>query len=516
MAMMRPNRSHEDGFTVMELVWSASILLVVAMGVIGVLNFAAESTRRSAARVTALNVATQQLEKARSMPYDSVGVVYADGSHGSPAGTLAAVQTINGTYQVTTSVIWARTSAGRAQYKKVYVAVAWTNAGGGSLDVSTNIFGKSFLVNTGDMQVTILYKTSNQPVPGVLVTVTSAAGAYSAYTDEAGVAFFGYIPSGTYAVSAAITGYIVDVGPPLDAVGVTADGYSPVTAYAQEASSIRVSMTALASDGTTTPLSGVTVNAKKTGSTVVLTATTGTDGTVLFPTLVVGEYVIDASMTGYGPATGNVSVTVPGSDYSLALSMSARVGLTIRVVDGAGAIVSGALVYVKGPSSTINVAGSPATTPSNNGEVSFTSLVNGTYALTASKTGYTSATGSVVYDGTQGVIELKLTVPTSTTGTAVFATYIKDRNTGDHEHPHTAHDSILHTGSFRVTRSGYSSINFTSDVNGAYTLTGLAPGTWTVTENMNNTTGSPVSFVISVGETTLVNVYATVSTSGGG
>lgn len=504
MNMLRPSASREDGFTVLELVWSAAILLVVAMGVIGALNFAAESTRRSAARVTALNVATEQLEKARSMPYDSVGVVYLDGSHGSPAGTLPATSTVDGAYNVTTSVSWARDpNTNRALYKKVRVDVAWES---GTVNVSTNIFGKSNLVNTGDMSVRVLYQTSNEPVSNVLVTITPQSGtALSVRTDEAGEAFFGYIPSGTYSVAAAVSGYIVDVSA-LSAVVVNSDTLAAVTAYAQLASSIRVSVSELASDGTTAALSGVTVTAQKSGSPVVLTGTTLTDGSVVFDSLVVGEYVIEATKTGYGAASGNVSVTTPGEEYPLTLSMSQRVGLTIRVIDEAGAIVSGATVTVKGPSpATTNVSGSPATTPVNNGEVTFATLANGTYALTASKTGYTSASGSVTYNGTGGVVELRLTVPTSTTGSVTFASYVSDNSDDDH---HVPHGYILHPGKFRITREGYSFDSFWTDANGSYTVTGLAPGTYRVQERMDNFGGNAVTFTISAGETSYVTVYA--------
>lgn len=497
MIMLRPSASREDGFTVLELVWSAAILLVVAIGVIGALNFAAESTRRSAARVTALNVATEQLEKARSMPYDSVGVVYLDGSHGSPAGTLPATTTVDGAYQVTTSVTWARDpSTNRALYKKVRVDVAWES---GTVNVSTNIFGKSNLVNTGDMSVHILYLDGNGPVANTLVTITPTSGtAVSVRTDETGEAFFGFVPSGTYAVTAAVSGYIVDVSA-LTAVTVTADTLASVTAYAQLASSMRVTTVVTASDGTTTPLSGVSVTAKKTGF-ATLSGTTGTDGSVVFTELVSGDYSISATLTGYGPASGTVTVVTPGLEHQLQLSMSTRVGLTVLVVDGANAIISGASVTVVGPLTSTTIVGS-GLTPVNNGEITFTGLANGTYTVTATK-GTLTATKNVIYDGTQGVTTLVLVAPTSSTGSVKFEARYKSGN------------AIFPNATLKVKKkkSDGSYTDYTTvktDAYGYAYLSGVAPGDYRVSVDMDNWQGDPdkVYFTVTVGGETQVLVY---------
>jgi len=215
--------------------------------------------------------------------------------------------------------------------------------------------------------------------------------------------------------------------------------------------------------------------------------------------LPVGEYMITAAKLGYASATGNVTVSIPGDEYPIGLSMSERLGLTIKVVDSSGTEMSGATVNIRGPSpGTNNVSGSPVVTPTS-GEVSFNSLADGTYALTASKTGYTTAVGSVWYDGLNDVVVMQLVVPMATTGDVIFTTYVRHSSSGSYH---------LDNCRLRVTGPNGYSRNIESNNSGAYTISDLPTGSYSVVPR-SGWSGNAVSFTIGGGQTSYVTVYAT-------
>ncbi len=479
----------DEGFTVMELVWSAAIMLIVVMGVYGVLTFAATATQASAIRVTALNVANQRLEQARNLAYDNVGVVYTNGTQGNPAGTILTPEVIDGRFTVTTLVSWARDpSTHRALYKNVHVTVAWTEGRGGSVDVSTSIFGKSTVVNAGDLSVVVRDRDTGQALPASSVTVTPQSGtARVVSTDATGEAFFGYLPSGTYSVAVVKDDYIFDPSV-LSSVSIQADLLTSIVAYAQHPSTVRV----IVDDGASHPINGSTVTLTST-SGAVLTATTDASGVATFSNLLVGTYQVAARYTGSTTARGVVNVAAGGQTYSLALSLSPRIGLTVRVIDTSGVVVQGATVSVTGPSpSTANIAGSPQLTASN-GEISFGVLADGTYTISATKSGMIDATPiQVVYDGSS------TTVPVLTLGLSQYGTleiHIFDRN----GNPVTSRTRVSVWGP-----NGYSA-NLRSDNSSrdVIVITSLSPGQYSVQPNAG---GQIRTVNVQAGQTSIVNV----------
>ncbi len=392
----------EDGFTVMELVWSSMIMLVVVMGVYGVLTFAAQSTQASAIRVTALNLANQRLEQARNLAYDNVGVTFADGTQGNPAGTILTPEVVDDRFTVTTRVSWARDpDTNRALYKNVHVTVAWTEGRGGSVDVSTSVFGKSNLVNAGDLSISVRDRETDELLSGAVVTVTPQSGAARVVTtDENGEAFYGYLPSGTYSVTIVKGEYIFDAAV-LGAVSVQSDLLTSIVAFAQLPSTVRVTV----DDGTGNAVQGSAVTLTST-SGANLVQYTNSSGVATFSNLIVDTYQVAARYTGRSTARAQVNVAQGGQEYPLSMSLSPRYGLTVRV-EGSGGTVSGATVRVYGPQpSTSNAPGSPQTTATN-GEVSFGTLEDGVYTITATKNGWNDAAPLVfTYDGSSTTVQV--------------------------------------------------------------------------------------------------------------
>jgi len=465
------------------------IMLIVVMGVYGVLTFAAQSTQASAVRVTALNLANQRIEQARNLSYDNVGVTYADGTQGNPAGTISTPEVVDSRFTVTTTVSWARDPAtNRALYKNVHVSVAWTEGHAGHVDVSTSVYGKSNIVNAGDLSVVVRDRDTDEPLPGAVVTVRPQSGAARVVTsDENGEAFYGYLPSGTYAVTVVKGDYIFDPVV-LGSVSIQSDLLTSVVAYAQHPSTVNVHV----NDGASNPV-GDSVVTLTSASGAILTLNTDGSGTATFTNLLVGNYQVAARYTGRTTARDVVNVAAGGETYDLTLSLAPRVGLTVRVVDSSGVAVSGATVSVRGPSpSTANAPGSPATTASN-GEISFGTLEDGVYTISASKNGMVDATPmQVTYDGSS------ITVPTLTLGLNQFGT-LEIHIFDNHGHPVTSRTRVSVWGP-----NGYTAnIRSSTDSKDVIIITELSPGQYSVQPNAG---GQIRTVNVQAGQTSIVNV----------
>lgn len=460
---------------------ASAILLIIALGTLSALDFSAQSSADSARRVTATNVANQQIEQIRNMPYDVIGV---DGAN--PDGTIVTPVTVDDDYTVQTEVTWARDSSTlRALYKIVTVTVDWEEGLGGSFSVATNVYGKSSLVNTGDVALTILDRATGEPVEDAMVVLTASDGTpASVRTDENGEAFFGYLDTGDWSIDVTKSGYIYD-SQALPGVTVAPDLLTTAVGYLQEPSRLEVHV----QDQGGSVLSGVTVTAQRSGDTQVLTGTTGVGGAVEFDDLMVGQYSVSAALSGWSPASTVTMVSAPGEAVEVTLSLAEMQGLVVRVVDDNGVGMSGAEVSVRGPSpSTTQLPGSPMTTTSS-GDASFGYPAVGTYMVTVSRSGYGTVIRTISYDGSLPYYEVSLS-PEEYGSLEIHTVRSNGNNYG--------REWVIVVGEdfsqwVRTDSSGYA------------TLTGLRTGSYTVTSYRS---GRSYEVQVLADETALVTVVA--------
>ncbi|MBU4141469.1 prepilin-type N-terminal cleavage/methylation domain-containing protein, partial [Patescibacteria group bacterium] len=154
----------EGGFSFIEILIGIALLLVVSLGLYGAFQLCIQLVGQSKARITALSLASQQMEMIRNLPYNSVGT-----QGGIPTGSLLQSETIirnDIEYELKTSVIYiddpfdgtAPADTLAKDYKRVRTEVSWigrlapkepvilitdivpkgieTEAGGGTLSVS--------------------------------------------------------------------------------------------------------------------------------------------------------------------------------------------------------------------------------------------------------------------------------------------------------------------------------------------------------------------------------------------
>lgn len=110
--------------TFIDVVVGVALFSMVFVGLFTASKLSADLVSSTKARVGAVSLASDQVERARSLPYSAVGVI-----GGNPPGNIPAVSlvTMNGfEYSVHTTVSYGGTTP---QFKYVHVDVFWTIRG---------------------------------------------------------------------------------------------------------------------------------------------------------------------------------------------------------------------------------------------------------------------------------------------------------------------------------------------------------------------------------------------------
>lgn len=233
----------------------------------------------------------------------------------------------------------------------------------------------------------------------------------------------------------------------------------------------------LVTDGSA-PLGGVTISTTVNNQTVTTgTPTTGAVGTYVLPNLPTpGTYLITYSLTGYGTRTIVVDLAAGQSQSGVNVAIAGGTGtVNGRVIDGAGNGIGGATVTVGGGPSAAT------TTTLTSGSVGTFVLSGlpapGSYTLTVALPGYSSQTVPVSLSGSGPPPAVTISMPVasgSLLGKASFCDAAGACTAPAVGATVTATDGrTIQTTT--VTSSG------TSKGAGGYLLTGLAPGTYSVT-----------------------------------
>jgi hypothetical protein len=355
------------------------------MAVMTAISFGALSTSQAATRARALDIANQSLEQARNLPFDSVGIHYADGSFGDPSGSIPSTTTVDDV-SVRTEVSWSRDPVTlRHTYKNIKITASWTSPIQSSVSVASALYGKSDITNIGDLNVAVKEYGTGAPISMAQVYVTPAGGTAQrvVWADAAGESFFGALPIGPTPVRVTATNWVFDdtqlttctVIPDL-LTSVVAYGYRPCTA----------AVTVVDTSGTPIPSATVTITDSKARAR---TLTTSDDGLATFTDLLPDRWTVSVSASGRAGATGDLGQMVSGGTYPLTITLTQAVppgALTVQVHTMTGSDIFGATVAVTDAGAS-HIPGSPKTTATN-GEANFASVPTGTYTITVTKSGY--------------------------------------------------------------------------------------------------------------------------------
>jgi prepilin-type N-terminal cleavage/methylation domain-containing protein len=191
-------KKSEQGFTLVEAIVGVAVFAVIAVAFYFSINVVVDIVEISRRKTVANNLANEQMELLRNMPYSVVGVI-----NGNPAGPIPASQTknVNGIdYTINSYISYVDddyddlfpTDPYSADYKRARIEVCWT----GSLPCSNpSVLISDFSANTvetgegtGVMKITVL-DDNDQGVSGAFVTLRrdDPAVYIEGYTDGDGV-----------------------------------------------------------------------------------------------------------------------------------------------------------------------------------------------------------------------------------------------------------------------------------------------------------------------------------------
>ena len=171
------------GFSLIELTITIAIIGVLGMGLWNAWVIGLQVTTEKRAEVTATAIATEQVERMKTIPYAGLGTV-----GGIPAGSIPRETTIarNGiTYTVQTAVFYIDDSFdGKTpqdsiptDYKRIRVTVLWSGKFGVSpVVLMTDAAPKGLETNTGGGTLILrIADAARAPIPDAIVTIKNAA-----------------------------------------------------------------------------------------------------------------------------------------------------------------------------------------------------------------------------------------------------------------------------------------------------------------------------------------------------
>jgi hypothetical protein len=372
------------------------MLFTVTASISGVM-FAARATQLSERKSEALNIANQQIELARNLPFDEIATV--EPSNGLPAGKVPGVQSV-GPFTVTIDVAYGTYGASAAaRYKTIAATVSWSEPTSGSVTVSSMIAGASGTqaYNFGIVTLTVQDEaTPAKGVPGVTVWLTDSANrSYYAATSSTGTVQFTYVPSGNITFTMTKPGYVVDSLTSPTCVANTTTAYGPVTAHALRTGLVQCLSPAGA------PVGGVSV-ALTAGPNTVSPALTDASGYATFPSaLIKGSYTIGVTHNSYQLATSKI-LTVVAADAQTSVTLSVKPASVTATASAKGTI------YVWNVGGTLNTSMGTSTSKPYAAVFSLTNpdIQPKVYYFTTSNT-YAMTTSATITPGTAYSVTVK-------------------------------------------------------------------------------------------------------------
>ena len=294
----------------------------------------------------------------------------------------------------------------------------------------------------------------------------------TATADSSGNYSFSNLANGSYTVAASKSG--VTFSP--TSVQVTVDG-AQVTGVNFTASSSTGSQNTFTISGTISPAANGSGTTVTLGGASSATTTTNSSGVYSFTGLANGSYTITASKSGFTFSPSSLQVTINGANVTDGnFVVSAVPPNTFSISGTISPAASGSGVTV-----TLAGAAAAATTANSSGAYSFTGLANGSYTITASKSGFTFTPSS-----------LQVTVNgANLTGENFTASAITYSISG-------SISSAANGSGATVKLAGAASATTTANSSGGYSFTGLASGSYTITASKSGFTFSPSSLAVTV------------------
>jgi len=298
--------------------------------------------------------------------------------------------------------------------------------------------------------------------PGATVTLSGGASATATASPTGTYSFFGLV-NGSYSVAATNAGYLIT---PVSHA-VTVNGAN-ATANFTAAKLYTIT-------GTINGAGGIGAKVTLSGAASATTTTSST-GTYTFSSLLAGSYTVTPSNPGYFFTPGSTVVNITTANATANFTASPLTYTLSGTISGPG-----------GNGATVKLTGTLAINATANifGQYSFT-VTAGTYTVTPSKTGY-------VY------------TPTSQSVTVTNAAVVENFNSAVQTFTISGTISGAGGNGATVKLTGTATATVTANSLGAYTFTGLLPGSYTLTPGLTGYVFTPANQAVTI---STINVTA--------
>ncbi|MDD4599521.1 hypothetical protein SDC9_03962 [bioreactor metagenome] len=352
-------------------------------------------------------------------------------------------------------------------------------------EAGADVGGATVTAETADGLYGAADKSLFDRILGVKTAYAAAGFKVTAVTNASGIATFPNLPPGNYKFTVAYS------GKEMKSLAVSvADGSTSNSTVVLPASGGNI--VAMIIDAVSKAVINGAAVELKSGSNVIDTKTTGSDGTAVFSGLTAGStYTVAASAANYSGKSVNTAVA-DKETVAAAIALTPQGGgANITVKDDSNAPLSGAAVSV-----TVN--GQPQTAVTDDyGVAAFTNLPVGTYTFIATKADYNSNTISTTITG----------------GSIATADVTLTRQTGGAKITVTDGTAPLSGVAVKVTVNGQEQ-TATTVANGEATFANIPTGTYTFTATKADYGSGTASDVVIANGTTATAAIALARQTG--
>lgn len=338
-----------------------------------------------------------------------------------------------------------------------------------------------YLSAVGTINGTVTDSVTHLPISGALVQATIGNQViYSDTTASNGTYSLTNVQPGNYTLVIRASAHQTQI------VGVTAEDNQTVTVDIELVPGGGGILGNVTDALTTLPISGATISIYQ-GTNLIEKATTNGSGFYAVGGLAPGNYTVQATATGYQSLSIGAQVRLNLStevDFALngnpgAIAGIVRDSITTNPIMNALVGVFDGSVFVA--FSTTNIIGA----------YSFFDLAPGNYTVIASAQGYqTKAVGANVTSNVTTIVNFALDQPPGT-----IAGTVTDESTGN----------PIPGASINVVQGFTLITSVLTDTNGQYSISGFAPGNYTVIANAPNFSIAVVGATVIANQTTVVN-----------
>jgi Tfp pilus assembly protein PilV len=202
MPRRRSRLAAEDGGLIIEVIVSALLVGMLAVGIFSALDAASARTGAIKSRAIAANVAQADLERLRAMSLEDVSNrrdIYIKTLDGIPFTVTSRADWVTDS---SGSASCSSASSAKADYLKISATVSWPAMGGLKPVALTSVIAPptgSFASNEGSLAVKVADAAGN-PVVGKTVTLAGPAG-FTEVTNDLGCVLWGFLTAGNYTVT---------------------------------------------------------------------------------------------------------------------------------------------------------------------------------------------------------------------------------------------------------------------------------------------------------------------------